>query len=82
MILEFLINIFVGLVTTALGAVGGSTFTLPLDAVIALKTVLAYGNYVVGVDLLLIMATMVMFWTLVKLTIGFVLWVWKLLPLT
>lgn len=81
MILEFLINIFVGLVTTALGAVG-PTFTLPLDAVIALKTVLAYGNYVVGVDLLLIMASMVVFWALVKLTIGFVLWVWKLFPLT
>ncbi len=80
MIVEFFINMFVAFLDTLISAV--SMVTLPIDMISALSTVSAYGSWVVGSDLLLIFATCVFTWTTVKIGIGLVLFVWRLLPFT
>ena len=80
MIVEFFIKMFVAFLDTLISAV--SMVTLPIDMISALSTVSAYGSWVVGSDLLLIFATCVFTWTTVKIGIGLVLFVWRLLPFT
>lgn len=80
MIIEFFINTFVAFLDVLIGAV--SMVTLPIDMISAITTVSAYGSWVVGSDLLLIFATCVFTWTTVKLGMGLVLFVWRLLPFT
>ncbi|MGC6178130.1 hypothetical protein [Lacrimispora sp. 38-1] len=80
MIIEFFINMFVAFLDTLISAV--SMVTLPIDMISAITTVSAYGSWVVGSDLLLIFATCVFTWTTVKIGIGLVLFVWRLLPFT
>lgn len=80
MIFEFFINMFVTFLDTLISAV--SIVTLPIDMISAVSTVSAYGSWVVGSDLLLIFATCVFTWTTIKIGIGLVLFVWRLLPLT
>ena len=80
MIIEFFINMFVAFLDTLISAV--SMVTLPIDMISAITTVSAYGSWVVGSDLLLIFATCVFTWTTVKIAIGLVLFVWRLLPFT
>jgi len=59
-----------------------SMITLPIDMISALSTVSAYGSWVVGSDLLMIFATCVFSWTTIKISIGVILFIWRLLPLT
>ena len=80
MIFEFFINMFVAFLDTLISAV--SMVTLPIDMISALSTVSAYGSWIVGSDLLLIFATCVFTWTTIKIGIGLVLFVWRLLPFT
>ena len=80
MIIEFFINMFVAFLDTLISAV--SMVTLPIDMISAITTVSAYGSWVVGSDLLLIFATCVFTWTTIKIGIGLVLFVWRLLPFT
>lgn len=80
MIVEFFINMFVAFLDTLISAV--SMVTLPIDMISALSTVSAYGSWIVGSDLLLIFATCVFTWTTIKIGIGLVLFVWRLLPFT
>jgi hypothetical protein len=71
---------FVAFLDTLISAV--SMVTLPIDMISALSTVSAYGSWIVGSDLLLIFATCVFTWTTIKIGIGLVLFVWRLLPFT
>jgi len=80
LIVEFFINMFVAFLDTLISAV--SMVTLPIDMISALSTVSAYGSWIVGSDLLLIFATCVFTWTTIKIGIGLVLFVWRLLPFT
>lgn len=80
MIIEFFVTIVTNLLTSALSA--AQVLTIPSDIAGALSTFIAYGNYVVGGDLLLLFATSVTTWMTLKLTVGVVLFVWRLLPLT
>lgn len=80
MIIEFFVTIVTNLLTSALSA--AQVLTIPSDIAGALSTFMAYGNYVVGGDLLLLFATSVTTWMTLKLTVGVVLFVWRLLPLT
>lgn len=80
MIVEFFCNIIVALLT---GAINGlSVVTLPVDLVGALSAFIGYGNAIVGVDLLLIFAASVSLWMTAKLSVGVLLFVWRLLPFT
>lgn len=80
MIIEFFVTIVTNLLTSALSA--AQVLTIPSDVAGALSTFMAYGNYVVGGDLLLLFATSVTTWMTLKLTVGVVLFIWRLLPLT
>ncbi|HBE85290.1 MAG TPA: hypothetical protein DDW53_07335 [Lachnoclostridium sp.] len=80
MIVEFFINMFVAFLDTLISTV--SMVTLPIDMISALSTVSAYGSWIVGSDLLLLFATCVFTWTTIKIGIGLVLFVWRLLPFT
>ena len=80
MIIEFFINLVTGFITSALSA--AQVLTIPSDIAGALSTFMAYGNYVVGGDLLLLFATSVTTWMGLKLTVGVILFFWRLLPLT
>ncbi len=80
MIIEFFVTLVTNLLTSALSA--AQVLTIPSDIAGALSTFMAYGNYVVGGDLLLLFATSVTTWMTLKLTVGVVLFVWRLLPLT
>lgn len=80
MVIEFFINLFVSFIDGFIGAV--SIVTIPTDIISALSTVISYGSWVVGSDLLVIFATCVFTWTTIKLTFGLVIFIWKMLPLT
>ena len=80
MIVEFFINCVCSLINSALSV--ASTLTIPTDIAGALSTFMAYGNYIVGGDLLLLFTTSVTTWMSVKASVGLVLFLWRLLPLT
>lgn len=80
MIFEVLINIVVALLC---GLVNGmSLVSLPLDLVSAVATVIRYGNYVVGADLMLITFSCIAGWIGMRCTLGLIIFIWKMLPLT
>ncbi|MCC8024313.1 MAG: hypothetical protein LIP16_03295 [Clostridium sp.] len=81
MLLTFFMDSFFVLLDTALDALSGAV-TLPVDMINVLASILGYGNWIVGVDLLLVFAACVYFWTMTKLSIGLLLFIWRLLPLT
>lgn len=80
MILEFLINIVVTLLSGFISGV--SLASIPVDMIKALQTVCAYGSWIVGADLLLVFASCVFVWTGVRIASGIVVFIWKMLPLT
>jgi hypothetical protein len=80
MIMEFLINIVKNLVLVLLS--GFEVITLPTQMISTLATITGYGAYVVGADLLLIIASVIMFWAGVKASMGIILFIWRLLPFT
>ena len=55
---------------------------LPLDLISTLYTILCYGVWVVGTDVLLLVFTSVMGWLTFKASVGLIIWLYKLLPLT
>ena len=55
---------------------------LPLDLVSTLYTILCYGVWVVGADVLLLFTGSVMGWLIFKATVGLLIWLYKLIPLT
>jgi hypothetical protein len=80
MILEALISFCTSIICTAVSLCG--VITLPSNVISTLQAVTCYGSYVVGSDLLLIFCTTVTFWLTAKITVGLVLFIWRLLPFT
>lgn len=80
MIFEVPINLLCGLIVKALE--GFNLVTLPVNAIQALGAFCAYGSHVVGADLLLIFCSCVLGWAVLKATLGLLLFIWRLLPLT
>lgn len=80
MIIEFLINGVVSLFSGLISAV--SLVSLPSDLITSLSTVISYGSWIVGSDLMLTFATCIYVWTGLRITIGLVTFIWKMLPLT
>lgn len=64
------------------GVVGCQAVGLPLQAIDTLSLFCGYGAWVVGADLMLIFASMVLFWSMVKVGLGTILFIWRLLPFT
>lgn len=78
MILEGLINIFVSFIDFMISGV--SVFTLPLDMISAVSTLGAFGSWIVGSDLLMMVGACIFHWTVIKITVGVVLFVYRLIP--
>ena len=80
MIGETLIDLFFGIFRFAFGAF--EFFNLPTQLVSTLETILVYGVWVVGVDIMALFVSSVLFWWTFKMSIGLIVWVWERLPLT
>lgn len=80
MITSTLLSWFFSLLTHLLN--GFDVLSLPSNFITLISNVVVYGTWVIGADLLgIIISTAVWWWTL-KLVIGIVLFIWRLLPLT
>lgn len=80
MIFEIPINMLCGLIVGVLETM--NLVTLPVNAIQALGAFCSYGSHVVGADLLLIFSSCVLAWAVLKGTLGLLLFIWRLLPLT
>lgn len=80
MIVESLVDVFFRLLSLAFQ--GFEFIGLPMQAINALQTLLVYGTWVVGADILAIFTGMIVMWWTVKLSVGLFIWLWELLPLT
>lgn len=80
MIFEVLINLLCDLIVGSLNAF--NYVALPVNLIQALGTFCSYGSYVVGADLLLTFSACVLGWAVIKGTLGLILFIWRLLPLT
>lgn len=80
MIVETLVGIFLESISGALS--GFEMIGLPMQAISALETIICYGIWVVGADIMSIFASMVVFWWALKFTVGAIIFVWELLPFT
>ena len=80
MIFETLFSVIVFLLDGLLSGI--SIITLPFDALKSLATVLCYGSWVLGADMLILFCGSLTFWVGVKASIGLVIFIWRLLPLT
>lgn len=80
MIGESLINLFLNLFSGLFGAI--EFVNLPTQLIQTLTTILAYGNWVVGIDIMALFAGSIIGWWAIDFTIGIAVWLWKMLPLT
>ena len=73
-----------GLVTSLLFGLfsGFEAVKLPLELLGVLSTLLQYGVWVVGADIMALVFSSLFFWWGLKFTVGIVVWLWELLPLT
>lgn len=80
MIVESLVDLFFNILTTAFS--GMQIIGLPMDFIYVLQNILGYGIYIVGADLMAILFAVVVSWWMIKFSVGLVLFIWELLPLT
>lgn len=80
MIVNSLIDLFLGIVRLAFN--GLEIVGLPFQYISTLSTITAYGIWIVGLDVMAIIVTTIVGWWTIKMTVGLVLWIWELLPLT
>ncbi len=80
MIVQTAVDMFFGIFSVLFGAI--EFVKLPTETIEALTTILAYGNWVVGVDIMALFVATVVFWWGFKMSIGVIVWVWDRLPLT
>ena len=80
MIGEVLIDLCIGIFRGLFGVL--EFVNIPYHLMGTLTTILAYGNWVVGADIMLLFVGSVVFWWGVHLSIGLAVWLWKMLPLT
>lgn len=80
MIVETLLDLVCRLVCGLIDAV--QVFSLPTDLVAVLAKLCAYGNAIVGSDLMIITAGCLAFWLGLRASVDLVVFLWGLLPLT
>ena len=80
MIGEALIDLFLGIFRVVFSGI--NFLSLPTELIGILSTILAYGNWVVGLDIMSLFVSSVVFWWAFKMSIGLIVWVWDRLPLT
>lgn len=80
MIVESIIDLFFNSLTLAFH--GMEIVGLPFQVISVLQTILCYGVWIVGADIMAIFVSLIVGWWVVKFTVGLVIWLWELLPLT
>lgn len=80
MIVENTIDLFFSILRMAFQ--GMEVIGLPLQVINTLQTILVYGIWIVGADIMAIFVALIVSWWAIKLTVGVVIWLWELLPLT
>ena len=80
MIVQSVVDLFFN--TFSLAFSGLELVGLPLSAINALGSILSYGVWIVGADIMATFVAMVVGWWSIKLVVGLIVWVWELLPLT
>lgn len=80
MIIEFITDALSGILKTVLSGI--SILSLPDNYSGLLSMVTGYGSFIIGSDVLTLFSLTVTFWFTIKLTVGIILFVWKLLPFT
>lgn len=80
-IISLLLKAMLSLFTSCLTTVG-DVVQLPSQLINTLSTITAYGSWIVGTDLLLILCACVTFWTTSKIVIGLFAYIWDLVPFT
>ena len=81
MLITFIVSLFVDVLTGLFSGLS-TVVTLPVDFLNTLSTITGYGSYFIGGDLLVIFFSMIFFWMSLKIALGLVIFIWKLLPLT
>lgn len=79
MIGESLINWFFTTLTSAFSVL--DFVGLDMSIIVKLQEIVCYGIWVVGADLMIVFATVVVGWWYAKLSVGLLLWIYELLPL-
>ena len=80
MIVEFIVNCFCGLLDGVFLTV--NFVSIPVNGIQVLGTFVSYGASIIGADLLLLFCSTVMMWSTLKLSLGLILFMWRLLPFT
>lgn len=77
MIIEFFLQLILSLLSSIFSS--AQFVDIPYQLIEVLGTFLAYGNWIVGSDLLVIIALTVVFWTTVKIAWGGLVYLWLLI---
>lgn len=80
MVGEVLIDLCFGIFRVLFGTL--EFINLPTQLINTLGTILSYGTWIVGVDIMALFVGSVVFWWGVHMSIGLAVWLWKMLPLT
>lgn len=80
MIVESVVDLFFSVMTMAFS--GLEIVGLPLQTINTLQTIVVYGVWVVGADIMALFVGLIVGWWAMKFIVGTVVWVWELLPLT
>ena len=80
MIVETVVDLFFTVITYAFQ--GLEIIGLPYQLINSLATILSYGTWIVGADILALFTAMVVGWWTIKFAVGLVVFIWELLPLT
>ena len=80
MIVESIVDLFFASLSQAF--LGLEIVGLPLQYINTIQTIIVYGTWIVGADIIAIFVAMIATWWTTKFVIGLVIWVWELLPFT
>ena len=78
MIWNVLIGFFLEIFKKAIDLV--SFVSIPIDSINVLSPILAYGNAIIGIDMIGIIIGNFIFWITLKATVGLVLWLYEKIP--
>lgn len=80
MIGEALIDFFFSILRWAFA--GMEFVALPTQLISTLSTIMVYGVWIVGADIMALFVASVVAWWIIQMSIGLIIWIWERLPLT
>ena len=78
MIWELILNFFLEFIKRIFDVI--AIVEIPIDMISVLTPILAYGNAIIGLDVILIIVGSFSFWSAVKISAGFALWLYEKIP--